>query len=46
MLPVSEAEAIMIRSATEVQYDAEDDEPGDCDDFDRSEYELCFAIGT
>ena len=36
----------MVRSATQVQYDAEDDEPRDCDNFDRSEYELCFTVGS
>ena len=44
ILPVAEADAVVVGAAAEVEDDAEDDEAGDRDDLDGGEDEFCLAV--
>ena len=46
MLPVPEAKAIVVRAATQVEHNAEDDEAGNRDDFDGREDKFGFTVGS
>lgn len=46
VLPVAEADAVVVRAAAQVEHDAEDDQAGDRDDLDGREDELGLAVGA
>lgn len=46
VLPVTETNAVVVRSSTEVKNDTEDNETDDGDDLDRGEDELRLAVDT
>ena len=44
--PIPKANTVMSRTTTKIDYDSKNDEAGNCQDFDRCEYEFAFAIYT
>lgn len=46
MLPVTEAEAVMVRTATKIEDDTEDDEASNRQHLNGGENELGFAVST
>ena len=46
VLPVAEANTVVVGTSTKVKYNAEDYQTSDGDNFDRSKYEFGFAVCT